>query len=268
MIKYIFSDLDGTLLSSDKTISYKNKEIIKKANDNGVKFIVNSGRLPYSFRSYKKDFDLNYFVSGNGSLIKRDGKIVYSKPLSCEDAKRIAEIAYKYDAYARCFSLKKICLFKFDTKTAKGVVNKPYGFFDKKTVNNLEEMFKFIDNHDIYKIGFFDDHEKLERVKNSINIELKNVNTSYSTFRFLENHDINTSKGNAIKEVCKLFNIDYDEVLAIGDNGNDMSMIDNAFHSACPANATDEIKCKCEYISDRSCDEDAIFDIVSKFCNL
>ena len=82
---------------------------------------------------------------------------------------------------------------------------------------------------------------------------------------FLECQHKDTSKGNAIDIVSKLLNIKPDEVLAIGDNENDLSMFNRGYHSVCPTNACDKVRSVVEYVSPLDCNRDSVVDIIKHF---
>ena len=96
-------------------------------------------------------------------------------------------------------------------------------------------------------------------------IDLSNMVCKYSNCWFLECHHKDASKGNAIDIVSKLLNIKPEEVLAIGDNENDLSMFNRGYHSACPSNANEKVKSAVEYVSPFDCNNDAMIDIIKKF---
>ena len=90
MYKLIAIDLDGTLLNSYGLISEKNRETIKKAQENGIKIVLASGRTTNSVKSLAEELGGNeYIICGNGSLIydlKKD-EIIYDKFIDKNKAK-------------------------------------------------------------------------------------------------------------------------------------------------------------------------------------
>ena len=69
----------------------------------------------------------------------------------------------------------------------------------------------------------------------------------------------------ALKELTQLLDIPLEDALAIGDNYNDISMIETAGIGTCVANAHEDIKKVCDYVSPLSHDENAVADILEKF---
>ena len=70
MIKLVACDLDGTLFNSNMTVSDTNTQAVKNAQNNGIEFLIATGRAPRESRSILKDADLNTgFISLNGALV-------------------------------------------------------------------------------------------------------------------------------------------------------------------------------------------------------
>ena len=82
-IKLIASDMDGTLLSSDIAISEKNKNAIHKAVDNGIVFLIATGRMYVSAQPYAEGLGLDVpLVTYNGALVEGSlsHKVYYHNP--------------------------------------------------------------------------------------------------------------------------------------------------------------------------------------------
>lgn len=261
MIKYIFSDLDNTLLDSNKEISKDNLDTIKKANDKGIKFLFNTGRLPGFFMFYNDRLDLDSYVSGNGSLVVIDNKVIYSKCFDIEDRFKVFNYATERNIMARVFTKDKISVldtFKDD----------PKGIFRLNKVTK-EEMNEILNKEDVYKICFFDEDSSVLKEMESFTFNnCKNTIPTFSSPFFLELTSNIVSKGDGIARIRDYFGLNNNELLAIGDNYNDISMLDNDYISACPSNAIDEIKNICDYVSPLDNNHSAISDIIKHFCDL
>ncbi|MBM7709715.1 Cof-type HAD-IIB family hydrolase [Enterococcus lemanii] len=89
MIKAIFFDIDGTLLSSNGRVSKSTKEAIKKAQANGVLCGVSSGRGPSSLKRIVRDLDFDMFVTYNGQYVYTNDRVIYARSF---DQMALAEI--------------------------------------------------------------------------------------------------------------------------------------------------------------------------------
>ena len=254
MLKLIFSDLDGTLLNSVKTVDEKTVECIK--NLDSTRFIINTGRLPYNVEALKPYVDLSNMVCGNGAYIKIDNKVVYNCYTDKDEAYSLLDYAYSHDLVPRVFMESNYYI----TSTPNLLT------FVKPAVVSKDELYDLLKKEEVYKIGFMeDDLNTLRAIEEFIKVNNKNMVCEYSTPRFLECHHKDASKGRAIDVVSNLLNISKNEILAIGDNENDLSMFDRGYHSACPLNASDKVKASVEYISDLDCDHDSMVDIIKHF---
>lgn len=253
MLKLIFSDLDDTLLDSKKTVSEETMNFIKGLKD--TRFIVNSGRLPYNMELIKQYIDLSNMVCGNGAYIILDGKLIYSCCLDKKDAYELLDYAYS-KGYSPRLYLDSGLYITEESKMLTAV---------KVNMVTKTKLFDLLKNENAYKIAFYDRNvENLEDIKYFVD-SIENIICEYSDSDFLECHHKDTSKGNAIDIVSKLLSIKPDEVLAIGDNENDLSMFNRGYHSACPYNACDRVKNVVEYVSPLDCNHDSMVDIIKHF---
>ena len=254
MLKLIFSDLDGTLLNSVKSVDKKTVECIK--NLDGTRFIINTGRLPYNVDDLKSFVDLSNMVCGNGSYIKIDNKVVYNCFTDKNEALALLEYAYSHDLVPRVFTESNFYI----TSTPN------LSTFVKPVVLSKDELNDLLKKEGVYKICFMEeDPNTLKAIEDFIKVNNKHMVAEYSTSKFLECHHIDASKGKAIDVVSNLLNIPKNEILAIGDNENDLSMFDRGYHSGCPSNASDNVKETVEYISHLDCDHDSMVDIIEHF---
>lgn len=253
MLKLIFSDLDDTLLNNKKAVSDETMSFIKELK--GIRFIVNSGRLPYNMESIKQYIDISNMVCGNGAYIILDGKLIYSCYLDKKDTYDLLSYGYSRGYLPRLYLDSGLYI----TNNS----NMPTSV--KTNLVNKDELYELLEKENVYKIAFSDyNKEHLEDVRQFID-GMKNIICEYSNYWFLECHHKDASKGNAIDTVSKLLSIKPDEVLAIGDNENDLSMFNRGYHGACPSNANDKVKSAIEYVSPFDCNHDAMIDIVKHF---
>lgn len=254
MLKLIFSDLDGTLLNSVKSVDEKTVECIK--NLNGTRFIINTGRLPYNVDDLKSFVDLSNMVCGNGSYIKIDNKVVYNCFTDKDEALALLEYAYSHDLVPRVFTESNFYI----TSTPN------LSTFVKPVALSKDELYELLKKEGVYKICFMEeDPNTLKGIEDFVKDNTKNMVFEYSTPRFIECHHKDTSKGRAIDVVFNLLNVSKNEILAIGDNENDLTMFDRGYHSACPSNASDNVKASVEYVSDLDCDHDFMVGVIEHF---
>ena len=252
MYKLIAVDLDGTLLNSYGEVTDYSKKIIKKLIENGIKFIIASGRPIDSIKTIAKEIGSSeYFIAGNGALIydiKKD-KIIYEKYLSKSKVLEIIKICEKnsisYNVYTDktilATSLKYNVLYYYKENLKKEE--------DKKTnihiVDNMYEYVKSLKEDKFLKITICEDNES---IFNSIMKKIKNINgidvldVSHMSrkvinqgteeipieYYYTEISLSNVDKWIAIEYLIEQLDIKKEEVVAIGDNINDKKMIENS----------------------------------------
>lgn len=216
---------------------------------------MNSGRLPYNMEPIKQYIDLSNMVCGNGAYIILDGKLIYSCCLDKKDAYDLLGYGYSRGYLPRLYSDSGLYITENSNMPTNVKVN----------MVTKTKLFDLLKNENAYKIAFYDRNvENLEDIKCYVD-SIENIICEYSDSDFLECHHKDTSKGNAIEIVSKLLNVKPDEILAIGDNENDLSMFNRGYHSSCPYNACDRVKNVVEYVSPLDCNHDCMVDIIKHF---
>lgn len=257
MYKYIFCDLDGTLFDDDKNISQENVGAISRAENLGVSFIPCTGRLPYCLIDYIKPLKPSDYVSTNGSIVVHDGDFIQNITMAKEDALKVINYAEEYNLSTRVF-----------TKDYLYIVNNTdamWSYQKQKEVDWLE-LHEILKEKEVVKIVFILDKGYTKVAKDIANMNL-NIEISYSSDIFLEINAIGIDKGKGIKKYCDALNININEVIGIGDNGNDIPMLKTVGFPCCPNNAIDEVKQICKYVSPYTNNQSAIADII-KNCAL
>lgn len=268
MYKLILSDLDETLLVNHHVPDF-NQEAIKKASEKGVKFVAATGRaynmigeILQEIGTYQKENE--YSICFNGGLIveNKDDRILRFNGLSFEQAHGLFEAAKNYDVCVLIFTLDCCYIFNADPDEV-----------ERKTVQKAN--FKVIDEYNmdflkgdkIAKILF--ERRDMPYLKN-IEKELQplienNVVASYSSYRYLEFNPLGVSKGEGLLWLIDYLGIERCEAIAIGDNYNDVSMIETAGLGVCVASATEDIQALSDYVTTVDYDQGAVKEVIEKF---
>lgn len=259
MYKVIFSDLDGTLLTDDKKICQKNIDAINKAKQKGVKFVFCTGRLPYCYDMFENDIDLSNAVSTNGTIVYSDGKLIKSKYLIKEDARKIIEYGIKNNEYERIFTFDY--LYLLNPEKGGSDVN----FYKKSKGVTHKEALDILENKDIYKLSFHADHNRLLEIRKDIEALGLTIDLVFSHPEFLEMIYKGESKGKGIEDYCLNNNIKLEETIGVGDEENDESMLKTVGLACCPSNAKDSVKEISDYVTNVDNNEGAIAEIIEKY---
>ena len=260
MYKVIFSDLDATLLNDDKSISKKNLDAIAYAKSKGVKFLLCTGRLPYCYTMFKNTLDLSSAISTNGAIIFDEGKIINDQYLTNDIANAIIKYAVDNGLYQRIFT--EDFLYLLNNQKTGGEIS-PY--IDSGPIS-IEDALTLTNRKKVYKLAFVHpSHDLLLKVKKDLEDMNLDIEIVFSTSTFLEINLNGQNKGYGVKQYCKLCNIDIKDTIAVGDNENDISMLEVAGLACCPSNSIDEVKKIADYVSPCNNNEGAIADIIYRY---
>ena len=248
--KIIATDLDGTLLKSDTTVSSENLCAIKRLSKKGIKTVVLTGRtfyeIPYELRSCD---EIEYFVYSNGAGIQSSKKgIVYYNTFDRKTSCEIYEILDSYDTLIELYSNQ----FPYIDEEDYSDDSFEYYRIDESFLPEMKKSRKPIKNlkglltDSSYKIEMFDvffrnDDEK-ETCRKLLLEKFNGIEITSSLSSNLEIIKKGTNKGFGLKKLCELAKYDLDDIIVIGDSKNDISAFNTAKTKYAVSNACDEIK--------------------------
>lgn len=253
MIKLFAMDLDGTSLDNNSILRKKTIDALKKLDENGIKFVFTSGRAMPSVRYLMSLTGIdNPFVTNNGALamINKE-KPIYTKGIEDKKIKELInfsennELSYQfYDVdtyYSNRIRPERFNHLKKDSQYGMNYqVNFSFSTNPLKELNNRKNT--------ALKFQIFPDVEKkeekimvLEKVK-----ELDLYATS-SNEKVIEIMEKDVNKFNGISEIGSFLGINKNEVAAIGDQDNDIPMLENSILSFAMGNSIEKVKEVCDY---------------------
>lgn len=265
--KLIVSDIDGTLLQSNKHISETTKKKIFDLIDEGHIFAIATGRMHGAGKIITQELDYDGFlISCNGAVVKhlKTGEILQAIELEKPLARMVADVCEKYGAYYHLYDVETIYANRFENlgkKYAEAMAALPPEYQFK--VEFSEDLRGLIDSVPIYKIGLF--HDVPEQFE-AIMAELKKV-PGLETCKSLEtSFDVmkaGVSKATGIEAIRAHYEIPLEDVIAFGDNENDIDMIAYAGVGVAMSNAMKELKDVANFIT-LSNDEDGLVYALEK----
>ena len=268
--KLIAIDMDGTLLDSKNQVSQRTREAIIKAKEKGVYIILSTGRILKSALYYSKDLGLNnpIIASNGGVVVDEFFSIIYKKTIDKNSIVDLINIANEDNMYYHFYDERNF----YSNKRVQEVLD----FYNESDnggnsdfhieLKVFKDIKEITSNKDIniYKFLFVDeDMDKLDRFRKRLAL-VNNISISSSWPNNVETMSINVSKGEALKKLCKRLNIRSEEVIAIGDSENDLSMLNFAGLSVAMKNATKDIKVEVDHITDLN-DNHGVAKVIEKF---
>lgn len=264
MYKLIALDMDGTLLNEKKEISNRCQKAIVKLRKKGKKVVLATGRPLNGVMQYIEKLNLfdenDYVVAFNGALVQntKTKKIIYNQPLSLDSYKELYAVSRQLDV--NIHALTDHCVL-----TPK---NNPFTQIESK-INQIPIIEGTVEDIDassiIVKVMFIDEPDKLDRIIPRIPDW---VSDKYTILRsapyFLEFLDKSVNKGAGVSAVANKLGLNREEVICVGDAGNDLDMIRYAGLGVAMGNAFDEVKSEADYIT-YSNDEDGVAHVIEEF---
>ena len=248
MIKLFAMDLDGTSLDSNSILQEKTINALKKLDENGIKFVFTSGRATPSVRYLMESTGIdNPLVTNNGALafINKEN-LIYQNPLKYEEVEELINFSQENKLFFQFYDLdtyysNRMCPERFNhlEKDSTYGMNYQVDFsFSTKPLKELKlrknSAFKFqifLDKNDSNKLSTI-----LEKVSE---MGLYATTSSYGMIEIMQK---NVNKFNGLSEISYLLGISKEEMAAIGDQDNDIPMLENVGMSFAMGNAIDKVK--------------------------
>lgn len=249
MYKLIAIDMDGTLLNDHHEVPENVKSALHQAKKQGIKVVLCSGRPIGGMRSYIKqlslDEDGDYAIAYNGAFVQNtySNEVVAELSLKHDDLQNLYDHSLELNTPMHFFDVNGLYTPNADISeysVLESYLNKiPLGY------RQVSDVPKDIS---IPKIMYINKPEKLTHTIQALPESLKDqYNIVQSSPYFLEFVHPSASKGNAVRKLAELLGIKQEEVMCIGDNGNDISMIEYAGCGVAMGNAIPEVKAVADF---------------------
>lgn len=242
----ICTDLDDTLLTSDKRVSKENSDAIEYFKSEGGFFTFATGRVPEGARLILD------FIKPNAPVISFNGAAIYDFEKNCylwknalsAEAIKVAELVDR--TLPRC-GIEVCCA---DTN-----------YFSKvnRHTERHKEIEKFPDNYVDYhnvadewiKVIFMEDEDRLHEIRDVIASsewadKFEFVKTSPWYYEMLVK---GSTKGSAVPKLARLLGLDPAKTIGMGDNENDMSLMTDTGIGIAVANAIEPIRAAADYVT-------------------
>lgn len=274
MKRLYITDLDGTLLNSDAEISKKTADILNGLTDKGVNFTFATARSAYSVVHITAPLNINVpCILMNGvSIYDRDRSIFVKNEYIPESASYQALRAFEENGvhcfmYKICDDILTCCYSEITTavmrsfaEVRKNRYNKPFVQYDR--------LIDHADGDVVY-LTTTGEYEMLLPVKQAADsiqgLDSAFYKDTYEDKWYLELFSHRASKSNGVRYLREKYG--FDEVVAFGDNLNDLPMFAEADIKVAVGNARDEVKAAADYVIGTN-DEDGVakwlFDEISR----
>lgn len=255
-IKLIALDLDGTLLTSEKTINEETKQRLLKAQKQGIIITIATGRdkggIDFVYEPLQLEHVGNNYVAGvNGQIIYNFKKKEYfvDEVLNGNDAKKVMKLGKEYNfEVISCCGYDNYDYISKRLKTMKKIRSMVFGQPMDYGFNQGKRNFIQIDSAD-YEIT--QDINKLVLIQTAsfFKKHLAHLRKELSAYDLLavgpawvEVMPKGVSKASALLRIGRELGISTDEMMAFGDAENDLEMIKTVKYGIAMGNAMDSLK--------------------------
>ena len=253
--------MDGTLLNASSKVSPATTEAVRRANEAGKIFTVVSGRSLVAIRQFLPDLPLTQpFGIFNGAMIvDTSGKVYYEQPLEEEDARYVLRLARERGAQVFVWIGQDMYGDVWDevlTTYAKMSGVEP------KLIEDDEEMLR----HPIAKILWYSSADNIAVWLAEFTESMAGrMNVSTSAPEFIEFNHIDVSKGLCLQRLGELLGVPREEIIAAGDETNDLPMLAYAGLGIAMKNATQAVLNEADIVSPWTNDEDGLAKLITKY---
>lgn len=280
MIKLIASDLDGTMFEKGNVIPETNLKAINDINNSNINFTICTGKTYSLFKNICEDIGTGYGIFGNGNQIinLKTGEEIYRKLLRNEDVLFCINTAKKLKLHVHLYTNKEVItekLLYMDLRNFELTKNDKNIDLEFKIVTDIQEYVE-IENPEILKLVISAEKDlaslKKEFAKNkNLQVNLIRKVDKYrdeiigKEYEYLDIMPAGINKEQALEVLENYLKIDKSEVLAIGDNLNDLEMIKDSGVGIAVANAYDEVKEVANYTTTTTAQNGGFAEAVYKF---
>lgn len=280
MIKLLASDIDGTIIDKDNRISPYNIEVIKKLNNSNINFTLCTGKTYLMTKELCQKMNATYGVFGNGTQIinLKTGEEILRNALRKEDIEKCIDIANSNNLHVHIYTDNKI----ISQSSLSYMAYRNYKLYkDNIDFEVIEDLRQYINlnnpsilkliisgNNDLCKIKqeiLQNQNLAVMQIKKYNEYKDKIINEEYE---YLDIVPKSINKYNSLKKLCKYLNISNNEIMAIGDNINDIDMIENAAVGVAIGGSYEEVLKKASYVTKNSAKDGGFAEAVYKFIRL
>lgn len=283
MIKLLALDLDGTLLDSRGTVTQANREAIRAAEDAGVLITIATGRRFRDARPVGIEMEFNApLVTHNGALLKYAESLetVTASLLDLETTREIVRVGKLYGGDALVSSdphgkgsmlYDRVSDDNIPLQRYLAWATRLHGDDAENAVMHVSDLHKALPDHEVIHISFSGSCETMNKMLSFLENELAETVTILPTiypqmdFTLIDILPPGATKGTGIEKLASVNGLQSSEVMVIGDNFNDLDMLEFAGTPVVMGNADPSLLERPEFYKTLSNDESGVAAAVERF---
>jgi len=261
--KMLVLDLDDTLLREDYSISKRNKDLLFEAQNLGVKVVLASGRPTPAMLQFADQLQLahydSYLISFNGAVVSsmKTNEVLFERSLTKEQVHSLYDFSIENKVHIITYS-------------EKGVVSETHSKYIDVELNltgiphHKVPNFKNEVTSSSVKCIMLEHPDYLKKVEVKLKEERADLSVSRSKPFFLEVMPHGIDKAASIDFLAKRLGILQSEIIAVGNAGNDLTMVQYAGLGVWVDNVADELRHEADVIV-ASNEDDGVAEVVERF---
>ena len=280
MIKLLASDLDGTIIDSNNEITQDNIKAINKINREKTNFTICTGKTYSMTKDICDKLNATYGIFGNGTQIinLKTGKEIVKNIIQNDQVIECIKIANNNKLHVHIYTEDKL----ISEQVLKYMAYRNYVLYNQKmNFEVVPSLITFIKENKPHVLKLVISGEKdlkdiktqIEKNKDVCAIQIKKYNEYKDNiinqeYEYLDIVPKNVTKYEAIQKLSAFLEINKEEIMAVGDNINDIEMIKNAGIGVAIGNSYDEVKKVASYVTEKNVTDGGFAEAVYKFIEL
>lgn len=246
--KAVFSDIDGTLLNTKHQIPEDTKKKIQQINKEGIPYVLVSARMPKGMTAIRDELGAKSpMICYSGALVvDEEDNPIYSVAISKKNAQNLCKRIQELNA--------KISINIYTNDEWLVEDKEEYWAAQESDITGvIPEEVSFEDGEvyqEVHKILCMGNKEEIAQLEQQLIKEFPEIRIYRSKDTYLEIMSMKASKSDAIHMLKNHFNVEREEIIAFGDNFNDIDMLQYAGLGVAMGNASDEVKQAADIVTD------------------
>lgn len=234
----VLSDVDGTLFNTQRKVTPMTREAIIALQEKGIPFVITSGRGPTGVYPILEDYNFNCpLVLYNGALIlDEQRKVIFHRGISKPDAKKMIEFL------EACDVKQAWCVYSLDQWIVRDKTD-PVIIREEEIVRawSVQGDVDTAEDDQISKILCICDPKDTDRLEKILQEAFPEFSIAKSCDKLVEIMAGGVTKATAVYELSRLWDVPVENIVAFGDNYNDVEMLEAAGCGVIMTNASEDL---------------------------
>ncbi len=258
-VRLLLSDVDGTLVRSDKSLAPASIEAVEALADAGIHFAVTSGRPPRGMEMLVEPLSLRTPIAGfNGGLVVEPGmEVVEERTVAADAVPPALDI------------LERFGLSVWAYRGSDWLIRDPDGPHVEREAHTVQFPPTVVDDfgteHFAKIVGVSDDYDAVAEAAKATREALgARISAWRSQSYYVDVTHPDANKGAVAQFLCRRYELSLDEIATIGDGVNDVLMFEQSRVSIAMGNASDDVQRAARHVTATN-DDDGFADAVHRY---